>query len=90
MSKPIKFPAGVTTAAEKTAFLYRLQERMRLEHNDMGQQFRNKLISRYEWDEFLRWWNEDNDQIVTEILAARAELKADNSADIPFEEIFSV
>jgi len=84
----IKFPSLVTSAAEKTAFLYRLQERLRLEHNKVGGWSRTKRVSRKEWDEFLRGWNEKNDKVVNEILSAREKLKADDSWQIDLEAAF--
>lgn len=87
-SAALRYPAETITAAAKTAFLYRLQERLRLEHNKMGDKARFMTISKQEWDEFLRSWSEKSEKVVSEILAARAQLKADDGWNIDLEAAF--
>lgn len=84
----VKYPGNVKTPAEKTAFLYRLQEKLRLWHNEKGEDFRNKTLSYEEWISFLNDWNELNDSVVAELLAARASLKADPSWNIDLKTVF--
>lgn len=42
--------------AQKVRILYRIIERLRLRHNDMGNKFRNTEISEAEWKVFLKEW----------------------------------
>lgn len=81
----IVYPAGAATAAEKTAFLYRLSEKLRLEHNEMGAKFRNKTISKIEWDTYLSKFNVKHKKMIDDLLAERDKLKNDDSWNIDLE-----
>lgn len=84
----LRFPASIVSPAGRTAYLYRLQERLRLEHNEAGAKFRKKQISKQVWDEFLRGWNARSDLVTNEILVQRAKLKADTAWGIDLETAF--
>jgi len=86
--KSLTYPASIVSPAGKTAYLYRLQERLRLEHNEAGAKFWKKQISKQVWDEFLRGWNARSDRVTTEILAQRKKLKADTAWEINLDAAF--
>lgn len=45
----IKYPVTINTNEEKREFLYRSREKLRLEHNEKGRQFREEEISESQW-----------------------------------------
>lgn len=86
MSRNIIPPGQCEKATDRTAFFYRAQEKLRLEHNRMGKEFREGKITQEEWDAYRRnEFEPTSDEIVAGILAARRELKdsTDWDDDIP-------
>lgn len=51
--KQIKFPINCTELKDKLKFAYRAQELLRLEHNDMGRQYRENKISDLQWKSYI-------------------------------------
>lgn len=49
----VKYPLNCVTEASRLSFCYRLDELLRIRHNDMGQKYRSGLISKAEWNTFL-------------------------------------
>lgn len=49
----ITFPPDCTTAGDRTEYLYRLQEKLRLEHNANGQAVRDGEITEADWQAYL-------------------------------------
>jgi len=65
----IVYPLTVLSTEKKLAFLYRLQEVLRLKHNDEGKKYRNKEITKEQWETFLSgYFNFRSDVITSEIL----------------------
>ncbi len=52
-SEPIKFPLTANTLTEKLEYAYASQEKLRLEHNEMGRQYREGIITKTEWKTYL-------------------------------------
>jgi hypothetical protein len=44
------------TPAKKVRILYRIIERLRLRHNEVGDNFRNGVITEAQWKAFLAIW----------------------------------
>ena len=84
----LKYPSGISKPEHKTKYLYRLQEIMRIQYNQMGKKFRNKEISRQEWDNFNKEWNTKMDVLIGEILQAREQFKKDSSISIDIDTVF--
>ena len=82
------YPTGTTTASNKTAFLYRVQEKLRLAHNVQGKKYTNKEITKAQWESYLETWDKKNDATVEEILKERSKLKNDTSWNISLNAAF--
>lgn len=50
----MKYPIEVITNGDKIEYLLKLQEAMRLDHNEKGQKFKNGEISEEEWLSYKR------------------------------------
>jgi len=49
--------------AQKVRILYRIIERLRLRHNEVGAQFRNGEITEAEWKAFLEVWEKRHQRV---------------------------
>jgi len=81
----IKYPVDVKSNNDRYTYLYRLQELLKLEHNEKGTQFRNAEITKEQWKEYqLNDFDPKSDLISTEICKYRKSLKEDtkNSASL--------
>ena len=75
-------PIECATSEDRTAFFYRAQELLRLEHNKIGKDFREKKITAKEWQAYLRdVFEPTSDEIVGGILTARQMLKTSTRWD---------
>lgn len=84
----IKYPPIYTSPMERTAFLYRLYELLRLRHNEEGAKFKDGKLSKQQWDEFLRWFDKRHDLFVADLLKARKQLKEDEDVVIDLDAVF--
>jgi len=84
----IEYPSTCVTSSERTAYLYRLFELLRLRHNEQGAKYRAGKLSKQKWDEFLRWFNPRHDLFVTDVLKARKQLKEDKDIVIDIDAVF--
>jgi hypothetical protein len=74
----IKYPASVNNNVSRYAYLYRLQELLRLEHNKKGADFREGKITGEQWLEYEGInFDPRNSAISTEICKYRELLKKD-------------
>lgn len=48
-----QYPLLADEPIEKLEWVYKAQEVLRLEHNEMGRQYREGIIKEYQWDEYL-------------------------------------
>lgn len=78
----IHYPAGYPTAAKKTAFLYRCQEILRLQHNIMGDRTHKEFVVYLE-----KVFNPISEAITQDILKQRQILKQDTSHNINLEDV---
>ena len=53
-TSPINYPLTVNLPIEKLEYLYRAEELLRLQHNEMGRQFRKGEIAQEEWQTYLK------------------------------------
>ena len=86
MPRPIVPPGQCKKAEDLTAYFYRAQEKLRKEHNRMGEKYRNGQITKEEWLTYLaEEFEPASEEITTGILEARAELKSQDKwdSDIP-------
>ena len=85
----VDFPLTVTTSEDKTAFLYKAQEELRLLHNQMGDDFRNGIITEKQWQDFLQTvFNPKQEAISIEIIKARDFFKKDTKYTVDLENDF--
>ena len=89
MTKKLKlYPQNCNDDGQRTEYLYRVQELLRLHHNEWGKKFRDSEINEIEWSTFLKEWDEKNIIIVNEILKYRQKHKECKKYDIKLDELF--
>lgn len=72
----IKYPAIIKSNEDKYAYLYRLQELLRLDHNKNGKDFREGKINEKQWKAYEKNdFEPHGDAVVAEILRLRQLLK---------------
>lgn len=87
MSK-INYPTSVTSDESRYAYLYRLQELLRLEHNRKGKEFREHKITGKSWDEYKDTKFEPKSLLLsTEILKYRIALKKETKDNARMTDI---
>ena len=78
----IKYPASMVNDVERYAYLYRLQELLRLEHNEKGKAFRENKLTEADWNSYKNDNFEPKSQLISEeILHYRELVKKNNSWD---------
>jgi len=65
---------SLPTQKEKLGFLYRVQERLRIVHNNKGQQFSDGQITEQQWTTFKIQWNEINERVAGHISTLREKV----------------
>lgn len=87
--KKIKYPLQAVKSQDRTAVLYRLQELLRLEHNERGKEYKAGNITKAQWAGYLDLvFNPESDAIVNEILKYRFAMKNDKAWLITLNESF--
>ena len=87
--KEVIYPMEAKTPAEKTNVLYRLQELLRLEHNERGADYNAGIITKAQWEGYKNLvFNPESDAIVEDILKYRYAMKQDVSYLITLNESF--
>lgn len=82
MPRPIIPPGHCHTPEDRTAYFYRAQEKLRKEHNRMGEKYRTGQITQQAWLTYLLdQFDPAHRDIVAGILAARAHLKTQPTWD---------
>ena len=66
VDSPINYPLLANTPTEKVEYAYASQEKLRLEHNEMGRQFREKEITEQEWNNYKETDFNPKSQIISE------------------------
>ena len=70
------YPQDCISAADRTEFLYKLQEKLRLEHNAKGKEYQDGVITEKEWGIWRNdIWDKRNNNVAEEILIQRKLLK---------------
>ena len=88
---PIKFPITKVTNAGKYAFCYRVQEALRLRHNEQSRRYKNKDITEKEFKAWIVLWFEPRQQAIIEVLLAlRTVIKDDNPRNIDVEDVIQI
>lgn len=83
------YPINVKTPAERTLVLYRLQELLRLEHNERGAEYKAGNITAAQWEGYKELvFNPESDAITKELLKYRLAMKNDTSQLITLNESF--
>ena len=73
---PITFDPGCANPGDRTEYLYRLREKLRLEHNVNGQKFLDGKITQAQWDDYyMNTFNPKNNMLSDAILAEREKMK---------------
>lgn len=61
---PALVPDTIKNVALKYAYIYAVQEALRLRHNEEGAKFRDGVITKKEWLAFLREWHDPRQQTI--------------------------
>lgn len=84
----LSFPADCNTPALRTEYAYRVQELLRLRHNEVGKKFKEGKLSKDAWRSFLTSdFNPKSNEISDAILEARALLKQSKRWTIDVEAL---
>lgn len=59
------------TPLQKLRWLHRAQELLRLQHNQMGADFRNGLITQQEWDDYVAQFETRNSRLLRAMTIVR-------------------
>jgi len=76
-TSPINYPLTANTNFEKLEYLYEGQEALRLQHNKMGRQYREGIITEEQWQIYLKNVFNPKNQIIAEWTAKIGELLED-------------
>ena len=72
----MKYPQGVSTLSDKIEFAYASQEKLRIEHNAKGDDFRSGRITKDEFESYRNGrFREKRDVITAEILPLKESMK---------------
>ncbi len=66
LTDKISYPVEITQDIEKLEYTYRSQEKLRLEHNEMGRKFREGKITKNEWEVYKETDFNPKSQIISE------------------------
>ena len=85
----IKYPNNIKSNLDKLSYVYRLQGLLIEEHNQKGVDFKNKSISRQDWDNYKRGqFQEKMDAITKEICKYRDLVRKDANTKANLEKDF--
>lgn len=86
--KNMKFPQNVNTPLEKTEFCLIAQEKLRIKHNEMGDKYRNGLITINQWEDFLNNNFDPKQRMISKFLNNQKELlKKSNKYNVDINDI---
>ena len=81
---PITYPVDCTTAGHRSEYLYRLQEKLRLRHNNKGAQLAAGDITQAEYDDWLtNTWTPRSNRVSDAILRQRKKMKGQDGTYTP-------
>lgn len=76
LAYPSQLPANLQELAQNYAYVYIVQELLRLRHNEEGAKFREGKISKEQWEDFKSDWFElRSDAVSEDILELRGAIK---------------
>jgi len=88
MALNLTYPPAADNNFKKYYICYRLQEKLRLIHNNWGAKFRNGEITEAEWHEFLDTWFEPRSKLVIEEILRIRQLAKNHNWNINLNNIF--
>ena len=87
----LKIPINITTPADKTEFLYKAEETLRLLHNSKGMDYKDGKITQEEWETWLEtYYFPRHRGVIIKILENRALLKNSTKYTVDPETDFEV
>ena len=85
------FPSDCITPVDRIEYTYRCQELLRLWHNEVGTTYREKKITKEEWDTFqTKTFLPANHEIANAMDEARTSLKNSTKWNIDIKGLFDV
>lgn len=83
---PINY--NVISDADKYAVCYRLQELLRLEHNETGAKYKAGIITKAQWIDYLEnTFSKKEDQILKDLLILRQKIKEDQTINTSLNDV---
>ena len=74
----IDYPIDINTNEKRYAYCYRLQELLRIEHNNKQQDFKDGIINKNDLDNYLKdIYKKKDETIIAELLIYRDNIKKD-------------
>lgn len=85
----LKIPANVTSNNDRLAYAYRVKEKLRLLHNEMGREVKNGNITIEEFEEWkLKNYYPQESAVNNEIIKYRWEVRNSTQYSIDLENCF--
>ena len=76
LAYPSQLPANLQELAQNYAYVYIVQELLRLRHNEEGAKFREGKISKEQWEGFSNnWFKPRSDAVSEDILELRGAIR---------------
>jgi len=89
MGKMVVYPSICDNDMKKMAYIQRAQEVLRLKHNAMGALYRNKKITKQQWEDFVKnYFDPRSDAVVQEILKLRHNFRAAKTFSVDLDNDF--
>lgn len=86
----IKYPISAIEAKDKTAFLYKTQEELRLLHNQKGDDHREKRITEQKWNQWLeKYFNPRSIIVSNQICVQREIFKTSSMYSVDLDKDFN-
>jgi hypothetical protein len=83
----MKYPPQANNTLKKLTFCLIAQEKLRLQHNEKGQDFRNGVIDTAAWTNYLSTFRRRNTMIAAELSNCKQELKLSTDFNVDLEDV---
>ena len=84
----LKYPVTAITTQDKLEFCYIAQEKLRLEHNAKGKDYREGKITKAEWNEYLSIiFNPKLDLIIGDLLIHKSKMLKSTKYEVDLNDL---
>ena len=85
----INYPKDCTTDAQKFEFLVIIQEKLRLQHNEIGKDYTDGKITKEEWNNYLNDFDYKNNGISFLLLSLKEKFKKSDTFKIDLDNFLT-